>query len=1537
MVRPRNLLIAVAFGGAALAGGLVATGSLRAQEDQGVLAGLISNLLSTPTQQITIGAVEGALSSEATIRDIRISDEEGVWLSLDRATIDWNRSALLLQRRLDIDELTLGTLTIERLPAGEEAVEEGDVEEGPIFPELPLEVEIGRFALDELVLGAPVLGTAARLSAEGSARIGDPEEGISVDFTAERLDEPGSFGIDLAYRPVENTLALDVSLDEPGGGLVARVLDLPGLPPVSLALQGEGPLSSFAADLDFQAGPTIGAQGRATVERASGAYDLDLDVAAQIAGLLPDAVAPVFEGTTRLVGDVTVGDDGRVAIDQLRLASPVAELTVDGAVGPEGALDIAVEGRAIPTDGGVTQAGAARIGELALDLDVGGSIQAPRIDGQIVAGDVVTPQVSLDSLDLTIDSAPVGADDPPTRFSFDLDADAQGLAFADAALQDAIGPSLSVVARGEVSAEGVADVETAAIETSTATAGFEGVVGAEQLNGALTAAIPDLSAFAALVGLPLAGEADVTAQLRGNPSAREILAELDGTLAGFESGVQALDGLLGDTAALDGTAQLLPDGVAFTNLTLDGANLTLVADGRATDEAADLALDLTVPDLAPLDERISAGRATAQARLTGSLEAPDVAATVEVRDVVAMDRPIERLTLRLTGEDVTGDLDARVALSGLVAGEAAEGTARVRRTQGEGLVLDDLDLTIGSVDLSGALTARDDGLFTGDLALDAGDLADLTPLVLTELAGALAADVSLSVEAGGQNAAVRAQGDALRFGEVRLADVAADVTATDLFRAPVIDGTLAAEELVAGGQTFETVRLAFDGTPQATGFTASATAQGFDLDAQGRIVPEDDGAITVALARFSATRDGRSVALADDATVTIDDGAIAIDGVRLQANGGFVALDGTIGDGLDLEAQITSLPLSVAEIFVPDLGIEGVANGTIDLGGTPSAPEGDYALSVTGFSLPQLRRAGLPGVALDAQGRFTGERVTTDATIAVDGGRLSVTGSVPLDPSGEIDLDVAVTDLPLALVRAAAPDLDLSGTLDATADLGGTLAAPTGTYRIDVNDLSLEETRRAGINAIDVTASGRLTGERATIDATIQAPPIGTLTASGSLPLDPSGTIDLSVNGPIALDPLSRFLDPGQRLTGQAQVDVDVGGTLSDPRITGGATIANGAFRDDLRGVSYTGIAGRLIADGERVRIADLTATTPNGGTVSVGGSVGLGGGFPADLTITGRDAQLISNDLLVATADLDLRITGPLTTTPTIAGAVNLSTLDVTIPDTLPTVLEPLPGTRHIAPPPQAAARLALARERAARASAGAAAPFDARLDLTVDAQNQIFVRGRGVNAELGGRLRLTGTTRDPNAVGSFDLRRGRLDILGQRLDFTRGRLTFAGSLTPSLDLEAETRAEDITAQIAVRGPASEPRFELSSTPDLPDDEILSRILFGRAAGGLSAGQALQLAQGVASLAGGGSGVFEELRKSLGVDSLDISAGEGGPTVGVGRYIADNVRVGIRAGARPDDTGVSVDIDLTDRLRFQGAVGADGRSSVGVGYEIEY
>jgi len=93
-----------------LAAAITAGARVMAQNnEQGVLAGFISRLLSTPTTTVTIGSIDGALSSDATINGITITDSEGVWLRLDRARIVWSRLALL-SRRLQVNELEVGRL-----------------------------------------------------------------------------------------------------------------------------------------------------------------------------------------------------------------------------------------------------------------------------------------------------------------------------------------------------------------------------------------------------------------------------------------------------------------------------------------------------------------------------------------------------------------------------------------------------------------------------------------------------------------------------------------------------------------------------------------------------------------------------------------------------------------------------------------------------------------------------------------------------------------------------------------------------------------------------------------------------------------------------------------------------------------------------------------------------------------------------------------------------------------------------------------------------------------------------------------------------------------------------------------------------------------------------------------------------------------------------------------------------------------------------------------------------------------------------------
>jgi translocation and assembly module TamB len=178
-----------------------------AQKDKGFLAGLISQALSSPGMQVSVGAIDGALSSDATIRDVVIADKDGPWLMLDRARLVWTRTALL-SRRLEVNRLEIGKLTIARkpVPSGSEQ----PASEAPLLPELPLKVEIERFALQELALGEPLLGQAARLSAEGKAKLGPPTEGLDLTFTTKRLDQPGTIDIKIGLVPKTQGLTVKV-------------------------------------------------------------------------------------------------------------------------------------------------------------------------------------------------------------------------------------------------------------------------------------------------------------------------------------------------------------------------------------------------------------------------------------------------------------------------------------------------------------------------------------------------------------------------------------------------------------------------------------------------------------------------------------------------------------------------------------------------------------------------------------------------------------------------------------------------------------------------------------------------------------------------------------------------------------------------------------------------------------------------------------------------------------------------------------------------------------------------------------------------------------------------------------------------------------------------------------------------------------------------------------------------------------------------------------------------------------------------------
>src|SRR3954453_24043394 len=159
MALQRRVPTLLAFALTILGLAVVAPVGPAADEDRGVLASLISRALSTPTTRVAIGRIDGALSSDAVIHDIEISDRDGVWLKLDRARIVWRRLPRV-RRRLEIDALEGNPLEINRTPVPAETRVVGEDES--LLPELPVKVEIKRFNLAELNVGQAMLGTAAR-------------------------------------------------------------------------------------------------------------------------------------------------------------------------------------------------------------------------------------------------------------------------------------------------------------------------------------------------------------------------------------------------------------------------------------------------------------------------------------------------------------------------------------------------------------------------------------------------------------------------------------------------------------------------------------------------------------------------------------------------------------------------------------------------------------------------------------------------------------------------------------------------------------------------------------------------------------------------------------------------------------------------------------------------------------------------------------------------------------------------------------------------------------------------------------------------------------------------------------------------------------------------------------------------------------------------------------------------------------------------------------------------------------------------------
>lgn len=1415
--------------------------------------------LAIPTLQKAVsGAIDGSLSAEGL--------HGSLWtgLTLDSLALAIPATGLAVEgRRLELDwsplALLRGVLRLDRLAAGYLAIS---------LPHTPGPETPG----DESAAGRPSLPLSLRLRELSLPHIdlADPRSGRRFSYALTAAGAAGQRAAMLSLRLVplgeeRDRLSADLAFDAEGRELRAEIdgrFDRKGL---MMTLAGLPPEEATDLEVSLQGeGPADTWQGRlqiAAADLAGLGGDLGLQLDSERLGFTFSGTAEALgqlaaDLPAQLQGPAEIGLAGSYGLEEHHLALTDIDLRKGGLLDLTATADLDLAASQLAA--GMQVRVAPEAGAL---LEGAATWEALEISGR-AEGDLVMPE-----LDITLAGQSVST---PAVSSRDLTLTVRSTPRGD---------RLAVKARGTALGNDWTTAELANLLGDRLEAAVEGEIGRDFER----TFIERLAAAAA--GLRLAGSGEVAAD--GAVTAAELTADI--------TDLALLQGLTG--MELQGAGQVALQQAAWSPTGGGRAGVRLTTAGLRLGQAD---LDRLV---GPQPELAGHAELTPGGDLTVQLDRVDLAMT-DGDIALAFADGFTRMHLAADFEVLPGALppEAGVALS-----ETARLDVRLegppQAPQGE-IIVTAPGLEAGGERLHAIKTATS-LRWSEEAVLSLVNRADFT---LREKPYRLEADLALKP-------------DRLQLPRILLAGEGLEVSGQLELPgySPPLRGTIDLKRLEAGLLEAWEVPLAAGRMAGTIDFIPEEAAQRLDLVLTARGLRLAGGE-TAPGGLERLTLRGRITDAFQDPEVKLQlqgekiaYGQILLARLRATLDGPPSRLQATLETAGQLQAQ-ESLPLSLSSAASLSL-----AKGVRAEIGRLTAALGTEKISLRHPLLFER----------SANGEISGS-----ADLAV-GEKGQAEGSWRLTPGEALSARVDVTSIPLGPWDEMFFRQGAGGILSFSANLSER-AGEAAKARLSAN---LEEIRLARTESSQAGEAPRLPPLTAKLEAglaegrldgslSLGGPEQQILTADLSLPVTVSplaGLYDFDSGAPLAIaarvdGEISRFWPyvplPDHRLDGRLKIVARLSGSASDPDLEGTVELAGGRYEhlqfgtllQDLR------LAGNL--DSRGVHISEIAATDGGKGTLTGKAEIEVGEQplLAYDAEVTLRDMAVTRMDEMRLFGDIDLRLEGD-EQAAKIRGEANVSRgevdLAVALPPSVPQLeVENLPGTDEPAG----------GNNERRKEGEDEATAFSTSLQLAVEIPGRLFVRGKGLDSEWGGSLDIGGTAEAPQLVGELRARRGQLDLIGKTFAIRDSQITFLGGQPPDpqLDIVGVHSAGDIEVTATLTGTASTTVLAFSSDPQLPQDEILSRILFGKSQGRLTPYEAVQLAGVAANLTGTGGGldIMGTIRKILRVDVLRVGGGEDGPSVEVGKYLREGVYVGTKRGATQDSSGVEVEIELTPHIR---------------------
>jgi len=1557
------------------------------------IASLISRLLSDRLhREIRIEGVSGFIPFAMHVDKISLGDDEGIWLIANNTNIGLTSSAFL-RRRVHIHTLNMEGLQILRRPAPKED-RDPLAWQVPAIPKLPAWITVAGAKVGALRLEEPVLGQAATLALEGSYLPETGTGGWKIELEALRTDLEGTTAA-LHLAQEEDALDLQLTLDD--ATLLPALLKVP--PPVVLSAEAGGPLedwqASFASSVsgEILAAGTVALKGRApTVVDAKAKLQLTHPL------LPPVALQAAGEfAELDLSGALTA--EGVLTLARAVVTAPKLALKTEGQVGLNDstlALDVTGEHRDIrpwlSREDLDTEVPATLMAKLeggfrdfALEFNLS-SQEKPVLqldanlnftEGAAIAGDYrAWPPADA----LSPDMLPLAGE----GFTGTIDVAAQPDQRILIRRFTATADWIDLQVQGELDQhEKRADLKAeAALKdlgrpaalfgqplrgTSNLTAHLLG--GPENTSIGVTLQSPQLSfkeyratgleATADILGgaWPTGIREGLRVSAKGNASVESPQLETARALHFAVEGGEDGEVLLLDRIAVE-------DG----NLVLNASG-AISREGPTVDLDAELRVDRVEEYAALLDKPY-----TGAVALTGNVRtSADRVITGHVEGAWNQPGGLPEAAQAMLGEALKLETEFSYAAPVLTLAKAQVNAAALSASATGTIHLDaktmDLDARASVAD-AGALRPGETTGVSGALevtaavagAFDAfGAKGQLTASNFA-VPGLRADEASVKFALAGLPKAPQGSIDGTASVEGERLALTAEVS-TALPEIQVKKFKLASRENTITGAVTANVE-----TKAATG---DLRAELRNLAALGNFVDQELGGSATATARFTSAQRG----------TTLD----------LNATGTALRTPWLEADKVAVKGQVTGIPKNTAgnlTISGTDLtkgatqlrSLQATVAGNLETAQVSAKLQG-MLRQETAFALETQVQASVKdrrGTVQQLSGNIEGENFALEgpATLSMTEGAASLSPAKLRIADGLISVEGALgretvnataawSDLPLSVAALlGAPALE--GRAGGSVRITGPAAAPVAQVEARLTGLR-HPAAPAEVPPADIEASATISNGTLLARATLGVPDAAGIEAEARFPivfsvspfnasLPDAALLAGTLKGKADIGAIPALMGvEAHVLSGDFTADLTLGGLVRSPQVSGGATLSGGRYENVKTGTILNDITAALEANRQELRLTSFSATDNETGRLTGKGQLALDKSrqFPFVLEVELGQARLVRRDDLTGVVNGQVQATGTFSDT-LVTGALTISPLHLRLPERLPARKLRTVEVREVGQKPTSEVMAAAESQGDLEVDYIFPDPEteppdqnapgqNLRFDIQADFPGQAYVTGHGVDSEWRGSLHIGGTKADPRLAGTLNVVRGDLTFLGRRSNLEEGALTFTRDSPPSpyVNVVAVADTNDIEARLRLSGNFNALELDMQSTPPLPQDEILARVLFGKDLSAVGPGQALQLARYAAVFSGkqGGMELLSGPQELPGLDKIDIIQGGSlaETSLGFGENLNDRVYVELEQGIGPESGRARIEIELTDDLSLEGKASGNNRNSIGLYWKRDY